>query len=65
MSNEEKIEFAKKEKIIVRENTRFKSNPWKLTEAQKTILSRLKKKLNWAKLELTEKIWLRVMLLLV
>ena len=29
MSDQEKIDLAKKEKQIVRENTRFKSNPWK------------------------------------
>ena len=29
MSDQEKIDFAKKQKQIVRENTRFKTNPWK------------------------------------
>ena len=35
MSDLEKIEAAKKEKTIHHENTRFKSNPWKMSEAQK------------------------------
>jgi len=43
LSDSEKIELAKKEKIIVRENTRFKTNPWKLNEAQKNNLVAAKK----------------------
>ena len=38
MTDSEKIELAKKERLIIRENTRFKSNPWKLNEAQKNNL---------------------------
>ena len=38
MTDSEKIDLAKKEKLIIRENTRFKTNPWKLNEAQKNNL---------------------------
>ena len=38
MTDSEKIDLAKKEKLIIRENTRFKTNPWKMNEAQKNNL---------------------------
>ena len=43
MSDQEKIDFSKKQKQIVRANTRFKSNPWKVSEAQKGNLMASKK----------------------
>ncbi len=43
LSDAEKIEWSKKQKMIVKENTRFKTNPWKLTEAAKANLIAAKK----------------------
>ena len=43
LSDREKIEIAKKERVINRENTRFKSNPWKMSEAQRNNLVAAKK----------------------
>ena len=43
LSNAEKISLATKQKIINRQNTRFKSNPWKLNEKQGQTLIAAKK----------------------
>ena len=39
LSNTEKISLAKKQKVINRQNTRFKGNPWKLTEKQGSLIA--------------------------
>lgn len=49
LSDQEKIDVAKKQKIIVRENTRFKSNPWKTSEDTKNSLIAAKKEADMGK----------------
>lgn len=49
LSNAEKISLATKQKIINRQNTRFKSNPWKLNEKQGQTLIAAKKEIEAGK----------------